>query len=147
MAKPSARVVLNRAKFDGTIALAVGDGLMEVGRTVVELAAENAPDSPYDPFPTGEGLPKQGGVIVMVHGQKIAGWSQRGTQPKLPRAARGMKQGVVAIVGFGFPARFAEMGTIRTPAKPFLTPARDQVKPHIPDIVGEISRPKIGGPG
>jgi hypothetical protein len=145
MAKPSARVVLNRSKLDAAV-LAVADGFLEVGRTIVELAGENAPDSPYDPYPIGEGLPKQGGVLVMVNGQKTAGWSQRGTQPKKPRAVRGMKQGVVAVVGFGFPARFAEMGTVRTPAKPFFAPARDQVKPHIPDIVGEISRPKIGGP-
>jgi hypothetical protein len=145
MAKPSAKVVLNRGKLDAAV-LAVADGFLEVGKTIVELAGESAPDSPYDPYPTGQGLPNQGGVLVSVNGAKTAGWSQRGTQPKMPRAARGMKQGIVTIVGFGYPARFAEMGTVRTPAHPFLAPARDQVKGHIPEIVGEISRPTIGGP-
>ena len=145
--KPSARVVLNRSALDEAT-LAVVDGFLEVGRTVVELAAEIAPDSPYDPYPTGEGLPKQGGVIVYAGGGKTAGWSTRGGQPKLPRAARpSVKQhSVVAIIGFGFPARFAEKGTVRHRGRPFLTPTRDRVAPRVAEIVGQVVRPRLGGP-
>ncbi len=131
--KPSARVVLNRQAVD-QLRLAVADGLLEVGRTIIELAAENAPDSPYEPYPTGEGLPKQGGVLAMIDNQKVGGWSQRGTQPRKPKAARNSK-GITVIAGFGFPARFAELGTVRTPAQPFLSPAEAEVRPHIPDII------------
>jgi hypothetical protein len=143
---PSKRVMLNRAAL-GEVALIVADGLLEAGRTIIEVAAENAPDSPYDPYPTGEGLPKQGGVLVYAGSQKTAGWSQRGNQPAKPRAVRGTakEHSVVAVIGFGFPARFAERGTINHPGKPFLTPARDRVAPHIPDIVGQVTRPRLGG--
>lgn len=146
--RPSARVVLNRARLN-EVTLIVADGLLEVGRTIVEVAAARAPDSPFDPYPTGEGLPKQGGVLVYAGGQKTAGWSQRGGQPKKPRSVRGTtkQHSVVAIVGFGFPARLAERGTLRHRGQPFLTPTRDEVRPHIPAIVGPITRPRIGGKG
>lgn len=139
--KPSARVVLNRSKLH-EVTLAVADGLFEVGRTIEEIASEQAPDSPYDPYPTGEGLPKQGGVIAEVDGQKVAGWSRRGSQPKKPRAARGGK-GALVIVGFGFPGRFAHNGTVRHGGDPFLASARDQVVPHAIDIMRPIVEPKL----
>jgi len=144
--KASARVVLNRSRLTD-VGLAIADGVAELGRTIVEVAAEQAPDSPYDPYPTGEGLPKQGGVLVYVGGEKVHGWSQRGGQPGKPRALRAKVRGssVLMVAGFGFPGRFAELGTIDTPAQPFLSPASAEVLPHAADIIGTISRPKIGG--
>jgi hypothetical protein len=139
--KPSARVVLNRSKVHAVM-LAVADGLHEVGRTIIEVASETAPDSPYDPFPTGEGLPKQGGVLTYVDGQKVAGWSTRGTQPAKPRAAN-VKRGITAVVGFGFPGRFAELGTVRHGAQPFLAPARDSVVPHMSGIMADVVKPAL----
>jgi HK97 gp10 family phage protein len=139
--RASTRVVLNRSKLH-QVRLAVADGMMEVGRTVVETASEQAPDSPYDPYPTGEGLPKQGGVWVGVDNAKVDGWHIRGGQPRKPTAARGGK-GIVAIAGFGFPGRFAEFGTARTAAQPFLTPAARQVEPHIRDILRSIVDPAL----
>ena len=138
------RMALNQSRLDD-VTLAVADGLFEAGRTIVELAATRAPDSPYDPFPAGEGLPKQGGVLVYVANKKTHGWSIRGDQPKKPKAVRDTTKAhsAVAVVGFGFPARFNEAGTINQPARPFFTPSAREVQPHIPEIVGEVSRPKI----
>ena len=138
------RMALNQSRLDDVV-LAVADGLFEAGRTIVEVAAERAPDSPFDPYPEGEGLPKQGGVLVYVENKKTHGWSIRGDQPVKPRAVRDTtkKHSVVAVAGFGFPARFNEGGTINQPARPFFTPSAREVQPHIPDIVGEVSRPKI----
>lgn len=126
---------------------AVADGFLEAGIVLVEQASASAPDSPLDPYPTGEGLPKQGGVLVYVGNDKVAGWSTRGPQPAKPRAARPLlkQHSVTAIIGFGFPARFAETGTVDTPSQPFLTPARDRLAPSIPAIVGDVAKPKIGG--
>jgi hypothetical protein len=140
------RMELNQSRLDD-VTLAVADGLFEAGRTIVELASERAPDSPYDPFPAGEGLPKQGGVLVYVANKKTHGWSIRGDQPVKPRAARLTTKlhSVVAIIGFGFPGRFNEAGTIRQPARPFLTPSANEVAPHIPEIVGSVTRPKLAG--
>lgn len=139
--KPSAKVVLARGALSEVV-LAIADGMAEAGRTIIETA--HAPDSPLLPYPTGEGLPKQGGVLTFVDGKKVSGWSQRGVQPKKPRAAQPGK-GATTIVGWGFPARFVDRGTIRTPAQPFAEAARDAVAPIIPAIIGRVSRPKIGG--
>lgn len=125
---PSKRVVLNRAALS-RLELAIADGLLEAGRTIIETA--DPPDSPLEPYPTGEGLPLQGGVLVYVDGKKVAGWSKRGVQPKKPRAARTPKGSMIAIVGFGFPGRFNELKT------PFLSPAVDQVAPHVIPIVAD----------
>lgn len=132
--KPSARVVLNRKALTA-IGEAVADGFMELGRTIVEVASDRAPDSPLDPYPTGEGLPKQGGVIVYLHGKKVDGWSTRGTQPRIDRRTADTKAGITAVVGFGFPGRLAETGTVDTPAQPFLTPTAHEVAPHAADII------------
>lgn len=146
MAGVSAKVKLRKAALDEAVRI-VADGAFEAGRVIVEIASANAPDSPYDPYPTGEGLPKQGGVLAYVGGEKVDGWSIRGPQPAKPRAARVMVKSrfISVLVGFGFPARFAEGGTIRTPAQPFLAPARDQVGPQgVANIIGDVVRPQLG---
>lgn len=139
-------MALNQSRLDDVV-LAVADGLFEAGRTIVEVASPRAPDSPYDPYPEGEGLPKQGGVLVYVENKKTHGWSMRGDQPKKPRAVRDTtkQHSVVAVVGFGFPARLNEVGTIRHRGRPFFTPAAREVQPHIPEIVGDVTRPKLSG--
>jgi hypothetical protein len=141
-------MVLNQSRITD-VALIVADGLFEVARTIVELAAERAPDSPTPtpafPYGAGEGLPRQGGVLVYVENKKTHGWSLRGDQPKKPRAVRESTKAhaIVAIAGFGFPARFNERGTINQPARPFLAPVRDQVEGHVAEMVGEVTRPKL----
>jgi HK97 gp10 family phage protein len=137
MAKPSSRVVLNRGAIHKML-LAVADGASEVARTVVDVA------EPPDATPIGTGLVTSGGYLTYVNGQKVDGWGQDGKQPKPPRAARVSKGvGVVAVVGFGFPGRFQEFGTIHHPAQPFLTPARDRVKPQVPSIMAPIVRSRM----
>lgn len=141
-----ARMELNKSAFD-VVAVAVADGLFEAAKGIILDAGANAPDSPYDPYPLGEGLPKQGGVLGYIGNKKTHGWSIRGDQPKKPRSLRvvAKEHFVVIAAGFGFPARFADRGTVRTPAQPFLGPAFDRGTPGIPAVVAEIARPKIGG--
>lgn len=139
--KPSTRVVLNRSALD-RVDLAVADGLLEVGRTIVEVA--HPPDSPLEPYPIGQGLVLQGGVLVYADGKKVAGWSQRGLQPKKPRAAVTPRGVITAIAGFGFPGRLVEGGTLDQPARPFLSPALDQTTPHIPGIMADVVGPELG---
>jgi hypothetical protein len=123
---PSKRVVLNRAALDA-VTLGEADGLFELAKEIVLDAASQAPDSPYDPYPAGEGLVKQGGALAYANGAKIAGWSQRGGQPAKPKALRGAGRGEIIVAGgFGFPALFVELGTLRTRAQPFLSPALDR---------------------
>ena len=141
----SAKVRLNKAALDD-VTYAVADGLFEAGRVIVEIASANAPDSPYDPYPAGEGLPKQGGVLAYVANQKVDGWSIRGPQPAKPRSLRliAKAHSVVVAVGFGFPARFAEGGTINHAPQPFLGPARDRLGVQgVANIVGDVVRPRL----
>lgn len=137
---PTKRVRLAREALTA-VGVAVADGLLEVGRTIVETT--RPPDSPLEPYPLGQGLPLQGGVLVYLHGQKVAGWSQRGLQPKKPRNGATPKDAIVALVGFGFPGGLKEGGTLHDPPHPFLSPATDEVTPHIPAILAEIVGPAL----
>lgn len=135
--KPSARVVLNRQALD-RVQLALAEGLEEVARTIVEVA------EPPDATPFGEGLVTNGGWLVYAGAKKVGGGSLRGLQPKKPRAFRVQgTAGIQAIVGFGFPGRFQEMGTIHHPAQPFFTPAVDATIPHAAEIMESVVRPRL----
>lgn len=139
----SAAVKLNKAALND-VTYAVADGAMEALRVIVEIASSEAPDSPYDPYPTGEGLPKQGGVLVYVGGKKVDGWSLRGVQPKKPKSIRQAvkEHSVLAIAGFGFPGRFAHEGTIRHPGDPFFLRAFQRVGVQgVINIIGDVTRP------
>ena len=129
-------VVFHRETID-VLVLAAVDGLFDLSKEIIEDAGARAPDSPYDPYPAGEGLPKQGGVLAYAKGAKVNGWSQRGTQPSKPRAVRepSRESGFVIVAGFGFPAHFAELGTVNEPARPFVTPA---LMARVPDAEGYI---------
>ena len=134
---PSSRVLLNRKVIDQML-VAVADGASELARTVVEVA------EPPDATPIGAGLVTSGGYLTYVNGGKVDGWGQDGKQPKPPRAAK-VRQGVgvVSVVGFGFPGRFQEFGTVHHAAQPFLTPARDRVMPQASSIIVPIVRSRM----
>ena len=135
------RVVLNRSRLDA-VTLAIADGMFAVMKEIVDQTT--TPDSPRKPWPLGEGLPKQGGALVYVNGKKVAGYGLDGKQPKVPRAAHISRTvGAVAIAGWGFPARFNEMGTVRQPARPFFTPTVDRVLPRLATIMAPITSARL----
>lgn len=131
------------------IPLAVSHGMLEVGKAIAEEYAKRSADSPLDPYPINEGLPRQVGVLVYVANQKVQGWSRRGDQPTKPRGARVATKELdcVALVGVGFPGRLNEYGTIDTPAHPAFVPARDRVAPNAARIVATYTKPIINGMG
>ena len=110
MARRNNRVVLNRAALDA-ITLGMADGLLALADAVV--AATVVPDAPV----LGAGLIETGGTVAYVAGKKVGGAASK------PKAMKVRQMGVAVAGGFGFPAHFAEFGTIREPARPFLTPA------------------------
>lgn len=135
--KPSARVVLNRERLTA-VGVAVADGVAEVCRTIIEVA------EPPDAAPFGEGLVTRGGYLVYLGPKKVAGWMTGGLQPKKPRKFRVQgTSGITAMVGFGFPARFQEFGTVHHGAQPFFVPAIEQVIPHIPAIMRSVVGPAL----
>jgi len=134
------RVALHRQAVD-QVALAVADGLFEVGKAIIENA--RPPDLP----PFGEGLIEGGGVLAYVDGKKVNGWHKDGKQPKPPRAARVSKgKGAVVIVGWGFPSRLVELGSIHNTPNPFFTPSVDETLPRSQSIMAPFVGPKLPGP-
>lgn len=135
--KPSARVVLNRAALT-ELGLALAEGVEEVARTIVETA------DPPDATPFGEGLVTSGGWAVYAGKAKVAGGSLDGTQPNKPRGFRPAPDGITGIAGFGFPARFQEMGTVNQPARPWFWPAAMRVAGSAAAIMKSIVGPRLG---
>jgi hypothetical protein len=134
--KVSARVMLNRAALD-EVHLALGEGVEEIVRTIVEVA------DPPDATPFGMGLVTNGGWLVYSGSKKVAGGSLRGLQPKKPRAFRPEPTGITGMAGFGFPGRFQETGTVHHPAQPFFTPAAEQVARHAGEIMKSVVGPRL----
>jgi hypothetical protein len=115
------RVVLNRAALD-EIAGGLADGTFDIAAAIATRAAQRAPDEP----PYGEGLVDHGGAAVWVDGRKVAEMTTGGVgSVNKPRGFVLKRAGsrIAAAVGFDFPAMFQEAGTIRQPARPFVTPA------------------------
>lgn len=138
------KIAINRSRVDGVM-LAVADGMFEVGKQMVEAAATTAPDYPTGRWPINEGLPKQGGVLAYYDGKKVAGYGLDGRQPRPPRAARvSRSRGIIVIVGWGFPARFNEFGTVKMPANPFFTPAADRIEPQAVPIMTPVVSAELG---
>ena len=116
IANRKARVIMNRGALD-ELQLGMADGLLELGQKILAQAIAHAPDAP----PYGEGLIASGHVLTYALGKKVGG--EEGETGK-PRGMKTPKDQAVLGVWFSAPhAHFAELGTIKQPARPFLTPA------------------------
>jgi hypothetical protein len=130
---PSARVVLNRRAMT-EVELSIADGIVDLGQAIVEAA------NPPDAAPYGEGLVTRGGVLVYYGPGKVGGWGEDGRQPKKPRAFRvAGARGITAAIGFGFPGRFQEFGTVHHGAQPFFVRAFNAVG----RLSSQVMRPTV----
>lgn len=139
MARTS-RVELNRAAFEA-IYVAQADALGEVAQRVLDVV--RVPDAP----PYSEGLIEGGGYIAYVGSKKVGGSTIGGRQIRKPRSLRldSKSSNQTVAVGFGFPARFVELGTVDTPAQPFLTPAVMAVVGDAEVIISDAIRKRLAG--
>lgn len=109
-ARSIARVELARGRleeFDRRMAGGMEWWAMEV------LNRAKVPDQPL----IGQGLVERGGFISYVYGKRVGGDADR--KPKTLRVGKG----TTVAVGYSFPARFNEMGTVHQPPRPFFLPA------------------------
>ncbi|HEX5013019.1 MAG TPA: hypothetical protein VFV72_02585 [Candidatus Limnocylindrales bacterium] len=134
----TARVALNRQAFD-EITLAAADGLFAFAVQIVEAA------HPPDDTPFGKGLVEGGGALAWAGKKKVNGTTIGGKQIKKPRAVRLQANEVTAIAGFGFPARFVELGTVHAHPEPFLTPAVAAVLPDAEVTVSKAMARRLSG--
>ncbi len=132
------KVVINRAALDA-VKLASADGLFEVGKEILDVVS--VPDAP----PKGQGLIQGGGVVAWFGSKKVADSLIGGRAIKKPRGLKMAADGATAAVGFGFPARFVELGTVDTPAEPFFTGAVNQVAPHAKLIISKKMADRLAG--
>jgi hypothetical protein len=133
VANRKARVIMNRGALD-ELQLGMADGLLTLGQRIVAEAAANAPRDPE--AAARRGVPMMadtGHVVVYALGTKVGG--EEGSTGK-PRGMKTPKDQAVLGVWFSSPlAHFAELGTIKETARPFLTPALlanvDDVGPYV----------------
>jgi hypothetical protein len=104
---------MNREAVDA-LRLGWADGVQEEAEAIVATAAQRIPDVDI----IGKGLKFSGAAVTYVDGKKVAG---KGTAPRGMASAAATS--VVTVLGFGFPGRFREVGTVRQPPRPTLTPA------------------------
>lgn len=113
--------------------VAISDGLFACGQKIAENAAANAPDDPLvyvpgtgrEPQPyAGYGLRHNWGVMAWANGKVVKAIGADGSPSvSKPRGMRTSPTGADAAVGFGFPGRHNETGTVHHAARPFLGPA------------------------
>jgi len=128
------RVVINRAALDA-VTLGMADGLLALADAVI--ARTKVPDAPV----IGQGLIETGDTVAYAFGKKVGGTAKK------PKAMKVRGLGVVVAGGFGFPAHFAEFGTIHEPARPFLTPALMATLPDAGPYVGAAVRRRLATTG
>lgn len=105
--------------------------------TIVETA--EPPDAPA----YGQGLVQEGGWLVYSGTRKVGGGSLTGEQPPKPRGFKLIPDVITGMAGFGFPARFQEVGTAHQPARPFLWPAALEVARVASSIMASIVGPRL----
>lgn len=102
------------------VLLAVADGLYAVAQRIGEEASTRAPDEP----PLNVGLPNNWGAMEWALGKVVgARAGAGGSSVTKPRGFSASRSEAAAVVGFGFPGRFNELGTVHQPARPFFGPA------------------------
>lgn len=130
--KVGARTVLNR-KCLNAITGGFADGMAALGAAII------ADTTPPDAEPFGKGLVTTGDWGVWAGTRKVAGTASK------PRAVRLSKTGITLVVGYGFPGRFQELGTIHQPARPFFTPSVVEEIPQTEDhLRGPVRRALAG---
>ena len=117
MAKPrrvSKRVALYRETVDAML-LGMLDGGQAAGEAIVARATPSVPDRP----PYGRGLIDSGTAVTYLDGKVVAG-----PAPGRIRAGRGAApKASGTVVGWGFPGRFLNNGTIYISPRNWVTPA------------------------
>jgi len=94
------------------------------------LMRTKPPDAPA----YGEGLVDEGCIISYLDGKRVGGDADK--KPKSLRAGKG----ALVAVGFPFPARFQEMGTVNQPPRPFLTPVVMEVVGDAATVIDALAR-------
>lgn len=124
LARRGAKIVMNRAALDAA-QFGIADGLLEIGQRIIAEASARAPRDPE--IAAKRGVPMMadtGYVSVWALGKLVSGSTEVAASKNKPRGFSVPKDQVVMVAAFSSPlSHFAELGTIKETARPFLTPA------------------------
>ncbi len=142
IARRAAKIVMNKAAIDALYA-GMADGLIELGNKIIADASERAPKDAA--AAAARGVPMlndTGHISVWGQGKLVYGSSQVAAAKNRPRGVRAAKDEIIMIAAFGSPiAHLQELGTIKMPAHPFLTPAlMANISNAGPYVTGAMSR-------
>jgi hypothetical protein len=143
MAAKPAKFVLNFQALT-EVQQAVAMGVLEFGKAI---AADAASHVAVSEDPRYGHIKSSWGVAAYAFGKKVGNASADDSATAKPRALRTGKETILGIVGFDFPARFHEVGTSDTPARPFLAPAAQRVSGSAPEIIAAGAKPHWPRPG
>ena len=131
IANRAAKIVYNKAAVDA-LQMGLADGLIQLGNEILADASRGPGGSGVgslrDPAKAAErGVPMMldtGLVSVWALGKLVSGSTDVAAAKNKPKGAKTPKDQAVMFVGFSSPlSHFAELGTIKEPARPFLLPA------------------------
>jgi hypothetical protein len=130
------KIQYNKAAVDALYA-GVADGVIELCETVRDDAAANAPRDPE--IAAERGVPMMadtGRVAVYAMGKLVSGTGERTAAGNKPHGAATPADQVVGFVMFDSPiAHFAELGTVKEVAHPFLLPAFNRAVPGAESVL------------
>ena len=118
------RIQYNKAAVDALYA-GVADGVIELLEGIRDDAVANAPRDPEKAAERGVPMMADTGrVAVYALGKLVSGTGERTASGNKPRGAKTPADQVVGFVMFDAPiSHFAELGTVKEVAHPFLLPA------------------------
>ena len=128
LAKRGAQIVMNKDAVDALYA-GMADGLVELGERIIADARASAPRDPTTAAARGVPMMADTGSVSVwgpVNGKSslLHGSAQVAAGKNKPKGLKVPVDQVVMVAAFASPlSHFAELGTIKEPARPFLTPA------------------------
>lgn len=131
IARRGAQIVMNKEAIDA-LQMGMADGLIELGDRIIADASHGPGGSGVgslrDPATAAaRGVPMMldtGYVTAWALGKLVYGSAEVAASKNKPRGLKVRPDQVVMVAAFASPlAHFAELGTIKETARPFLTPA------------------------
>lgn len=138
LANRAKKVVMNRAALDA-MQIGMADVLLATGQRIIADASKGPGGSGVGSLRDPEAAAKRG-VPMMLDTGHVGVWGLGkkigGDMTAKPRGLKTPKDQVVMVAAFASPlAHFAELGTIKEIARPFLTPAFNRGIPGAADAV------------
>lgn len=136
LARRGAQIVWNKAAVDALYA-GMADALIEIGGRVIDDASAHAPRDPATAAKRGVPMMADTGYVsVWALGKLVSGSAEVAASKNKPRGLKVPADQVVMVAAFSSPiSHFAELGTIKEIARPFLLPAFNRGLPGAESVI------------